>query len=376
MLATIAGILLLFLAFGDAFEAMVLPRRITRRWRLTRFFYRPTWSLWRSAALRLPPGRYRQNAFSIFGPFSVLALFGCWIFLLINGFALVCWGQQTLKSPDSHDFRQYLYHSGETFFTLGYGDVTPVTYTGKFIAVLEAGFGFGFMAIIIGYLPVLFQAFSHREQAIALLDARAGSPPTASELLRRARRPESCREIERFLSEWEVWSAELLESHLSFPVLGYYRSQHDNQSWLSALSTILDSSAVLLATGSDASRRRAELTFAMARHTSVDLCLVFGLRVTEMPCERITLDELRTILSNSFEQSADPADVFQKLTALRELYEPFLLALSDHFSLFLPRFVPDGAKPDNWQTSAWTKRAPGITELPAAGLHAGDHFGQ
>jgi hypothetical protein len=376
MLATIAGILLLLLALGDAFEAMVLPRRITRRWRLTRLFYRPTWSLWRRATLRFPPGRYRQNAFSIFGPLSVLALFGCWIFLLINGFALICWGQQTLSGANGHDYRQYLYHSGETFFTLGYGDLTPVTYPGKLIAVLEAGCGFGFMAIIIGYLPVLFQAFSHREQAIALLDARAGSPPTASELLRRARRPDNCREIERFLTEWEAWSAELLESHLSFPVLGYYRSQHDNQSWLSALSTILDTSAILLVTGSEASRRRAELTFAMARHTSVDLCLVFGLRVTEMPCERITTAELRTILSNSFEQPADPADVFQKLTALRELYEPFLLALGNHFSLFLPRFVPDGAKPDNWQTSAWTKRAPGITELPAAGLRAGDHFGQ
>jgi hypothetical protein len=375
MLATLAGVVLLLLAFGDAFEAMVLPRRVTRRWRLTRLFYRPTWALWRGTALRLPAGRYRQNAFSIFGPLSVLGLFGCWIVLLINGFALISWGQHTLAGEAGHDFRQCLYHSGETFFTLGYGDVTPVTYTGKLLAVVEAGCGFGFMAIIIGYLPVLFQAFARREQSIALLDARAGSPPTASELLRRSRRPESCREIERFLSEWEVWSAELLESHLSFPVLGYYRSQHDNQSWLSALSTILDTSAVLLVTGSDASRRRAELTFAMARHTSVDLCLVFGLRPTEPLRARLTPDELHTILSASFEQPGDPADQFQRLASLRELYEPFLVALGNHFCLLLPRFVPDEAKPDNWQTSAWTKRAPGITELPAGGLRADKHFG-
>ncbi|HEY4232374.1 MAG TPA: potassium channel family protein, partial [Lacipirellulaceae bacterium] len=227
MFATLAGVLLLLLALGDAFEAMVLPRRVTRRWRLTRLFYRPAWVLWRNAALRLPAGRNRQNAFSIFGPLSVLGLFGCWIFLLIHGFALIYWGQHTLAGDTGGEFRQCLYHSGETFFTLGYGDVTPATYSGKYLAVVEAGTGFGFMAIVIGYLPVLFQAFSRREQNIALLDARAGSPPTAGEVLRRSRRPESCREIERFLVEWEAWSAELLESHLSFPVLGYYRSQHD-----------------------------------------------------------------------------------------------------------------------------------------------------
>ena len=85
------------------------------------------------------------------------------------------------------------------------------------LAVVEAGIGFGFMAIVIGYLPVLYQAFSRRERSIALLDARAGSPPTAGELLRRSGNPAQCAEIERFLAEWEVWAAELLESHLSYP---------------------------------------------------------------------------------------------------------------------------------------------------------------
>jgi Ion channel len=376
MLATIAGVLLLLLALGDAFEAMVLPRRITRRWRLTRMFYRPTWYFWRGAALKFPPGRHRQNVFSIFGPLSVLALFGCWICLLIFGFALICWDQHTLAIEAGRDFRQCLYHSGETFFTLGYGDLTPVTYTGKLLSVIEAGTGFGFMAIIIGYLPVLFQAFSKREQAIALLDARAGSPPTAAELLRRARHAEDCREIERFLAEWELWSAELLESHLSFPVLGYYRSQHDNQSWLSALSTILDASAILLVTAGEDGRRRAELTFAMARHASVDLCLIFGLSPPESAQERITVGEYKTILTAAYMQTEMTDDQFERLSSLRELYEPFLAALAKHFSLFLPRFVPEvAATPDNWQRSPWTKRAPGITELPAGGTGPDKHFG-
>jgi hypothetical protein len=374
MFATLAGCLIILLALGDAFEAMVLPRRVTRYWRLTRIYYRPVWWIWRCGCLLLRPGRYRQNALSVFGPLSILGLFLCWIFLLIHGFALVYWGQHTLPGDAGGDFRQCLYHSGETFFTLGYGDVTPANYPGKMMAVAEAGTGFGFMALIIGYLPVLFQAFSRREQSIALLDARAGSPPTAGELLRRSRRPESCKELVRFLAEWEAWSAELLESHLSFPVLGYYRSQHDNQSWLAALSTILDTSAVLLVTGDSECRRRAELTFAMARHACVDLCVIFWLPPIPVTHERLTTEEFAKLMPQKPLPPSANDDQAARLSELRKLYEPFLAALADYFCLSFPSFYPDHPVPDNWQTTAWTKRAPGITELPSI-ASASEHFG-
>ena len=121
----------------------------------------------------------------------------------------------------------------------------------EFLAVAEAGLGFGFLAVIIGYLPVLYQAFSAREQTIALLDARAGSPPTAGEFFKRILPGDGVDDVGRFFDEWERWCADLLDSHLSFPVLGFYRSQHDNQSWLSALAFILDASAAVLALGQD-----------------------------------------------------------------------------------------------------------------------------
>src|SRR6185503_625334 len=77
-----------------------------------------------------------------------------------------------------------------------------------------------------------------------------------------------------FLAEAERWAAEVLEGHLSFPVLGYYRSQHDNQSWLAALACALDASALLLTVADGTDRTQARLTFAMARHALVDLGLV------------------------------------------------------------------------------------------------------
>ena len=137
-------------------------------------------------------------------------------------------------------FRTDLYMSGTTFFTLGLGDVTPVTAMTRLIAVCEAGTGFGFLAIAISYLPTFYTAFSQREVNISLLDARAGSPPTAGELLRRHGRGRIQDGLGDFLQEWEVWSAQLMETHLSYPVLCFFRSQHDNQSWLAAFTAILD----------------------------------------------------------------------------------------------------------------------------------------
>jgi hypothetical protein len=181
--------------------------------------------------------------------------------------------------------------------------------------------------------------------------------------------------MERFLAEWEVWAAELLESHLSFPVLSYYRSQHDNQSWLAALAVVLDASAVQVVTGSEGCRRRAELTFAMSRHACVDLCLVFWLPPVEPTHERLSPLELNRLFSPESGPSGLNPEQTERLRELRVLYEPFLAALSSFFCFSLPRFFPDRQGPDNWQTSAWTKRAPGFTDLAAGNIPANEHFG-
>lgn len=372
MLAVVVGIIIVLVAMADSFESVVLPRRIGRRLRPARLYYLTAWRMWRSLRNLIPAGRRREYFLSVFGPLSMLGLFACWAGAMIVGFALIHSGAQSLLPEAIDDFRRYLYASGETFFTLGYGDVTPATYFGKFIAVVEAGSGFGFMAIVIGYLPVLYQAFSRREHSIALLDARAGSPPTVAELLRRADPSKDSAEYMGFLSEWEAWSAELLESHLSFPVLSFYRSQHDNQSWLAALAVALDTSAILLVAGDERIRRRAELTFAMARHAVVDLCLVIWLPPRDPAHDRLAADECDRLLPNP--DSADlRAAQKVRLNELRELYEPFLAALAGFYCFFLPRFYPERAAPDNWQTSAWTKRAPGLTDL--SGVPGDEHFG-
>src|SRR4029079_18882956 len=145
---------------------------------------------------------------------------------------------------------------------------------GRFVSVVETANGLGLFAVVISYLPVLYQSFSRRETSISLLDARAGSPSSAVELIRRHCRNGESAELTKLLGEWERWSAELLESHLSYPVLCYFRSQHDNQSWLRAVTTVLDTCALVMVGLKDGPAWQARMTFAMTRHAVVDIAQV------------------------------------------------------------------------------------------------------
>jgi hypothetical protein len=372
-LLTLASLAVILLILMEGFETMVLPRQVTRRYRMVRYFYRGLWVIWRTVALRLPRGKLREAFLSRFGPLSLLLLLATWVAGLIVGFALLSWSLGiTLQAPEKQpDFVTYLYWSGVTFFTLGYGEVVPLSAGGRVLAVVEAGVGFGFMAIIIGYLPVLYQAFSRREATIGLLDARAGSPPSAAQWLLRLGRAGNLASVDGILAEWERWSAELLESHLSFPVLSFYRSQHDNQSWLAALTAMLDACALLLVGVKGNNPYQAQLTFAAARHAAVDLALVFRTPPLAPEADRLGEGQLRRLRQELHKAGLDPregAGVDAKLCELRGMYEPFVNALARYFLLTLPAIDPEPSA-DNWQRSAWLRRAPGIGSLPVVGAN-------
>ncbi len=315
--------------------------------------------------------RREQTFLSVFGPLSLFGLFALWAAGLTFGFGLL----HHALAPREAGLWESVYLSGTTFTTLGYGDVTPTVPASRALAVVEAGTGFGFFAVVIGYLPVLYQAFSRRETFIALLDARAGSPPAAGRMLLRTPPDGDGGGLTGFLAEAERWAAEVLEGHLSFPVLGHYRSQHDNQSWLAALACVLDTSAMLLTVVEGADRTQARLTFAMARHTVVDLGLILRKR-PESPAEdrlpEARLGELLAALRTAGVKVRDDAVARTRLAELRGLYEPFVAGLATHFRLIVSAVWPTDEKPDNWQTSAWMRRADPLTALGADPTD--DHF--
>jgi Ion channel len=302
----------------------------------------------------------REIFLSFYGPVSLVFLLIVWAVGLILGFALLHQSLDTpMKTEDGgRGFLTDLYLSGSTFFTLGAGDVLAKGWTGRALMILQAGIGLGFLAIVIGYLPVLYQAFSRRELNISLLDARAGSPSTAAELLIRHFDGDVFVELSTFLRDWERWSAELLESHLSYPVLAYYRSQHSNQSWLSALTTILDVSALVMVGIEGVPEHQAKLTFAIARHAVVDIAHVFNTSPHELHRDRLPADELARLRENLAThgisvQSGHAAD--EKLRALRHMYEPYVHSLSTYLLMPLPGWQIGSQSSDNWQTSAWER---------------------
>jgi hypothetical protein len=352
------GVALILIVLGDAFETIVLPRRVTRWVSLARLFYQYTWLSW-SRGVRLIFSKKRQEALlSWYGPLSLLLLLILWATCLVIGFGLVHWASgSVIKSQyESINFSTYLYLSGTTFFTLGIGDVVPTTTFGRGLIAFEAGMGFGFLALVIGYLPVLNQSFSRREVNISLLDARAGSPPTATEMLRRHSHDCGMEELQQLFREWERWSADLLESHLSYPVLAFFRSHHDNQSWLAALTAVLDASAFATVSLEGHCEHQAQLTFAITRHTVVDLAQVFNCPPRKLKRDRLPSEELarmRTILKEAGLKLREGDAVDQKLSELRRMYEPYVYSLSHYLRIAIPSWVPKGGHIDSWQTSAW-----------------------
>jgi hypothetical protein len=302
--------------------------------------------------------KQREKTLSLFGPLSLFFLLGIWATVLILGYALIFWGthSQLVIAGEPLTFWSYLYMSGVTFFTLGYGDVTPVMPFGRFLAVVETANGFGLFAVVISYLPVLYQSFSRREASISLLDARAGSPTSAVELLRRHYVKQNFDELTKLLTEWERWSAGLLESHLSYPVLCYFRSQHDNQSWLRAITTILDACALVMV-GLDGPAWQARMTFAMTRHAVVDIAQVLRTKPGEAESCLDRLSEtdfkrVRLILTeNGIELPS--GDIESRLCELRAMYEPYVFALSEQLLMPLPPWILPEDAIDNWKTSAW-----------------------
>jgi hypothetical protein len=373
ILAVVVGVIGVVLILGDTFETIVLPRRVTRRVRLTRLFYVWTWAPIAGLARRVPPGKKRDRYLAFYGPLSLILLLLVWAFGLLLAFGLLQWGLGTLlhvPEDGAHGLWTYVYMSGVIVFTLGFGDVYPLDTLGRFLAVVEAGTGFGFLAAVIGYLPVLYQSFSRREVSISMLDARAGTPPTAAELLRRHVEAAHLEGVGELLKDWEHWAADLMESHLSYPVLCYYRSQHDNQSWLASLVCVLDTCALVMVGVDGAHEWQARLTFAMARHALVDISQIFGTRPVAFERERMNdaeLASLRSALKGWGLNLRAGADADDRLRSLRRLYEPYANGLSCHLLIPLPPWLPDHARADNWQTSAYDRRAlAGVTPAAAA----------
>jgi hypothetical protein len=351
------GALLVVLMLLEIFLAFLVPQRVRRGPRIVRSVREFAWRPWRWLAHALPD-RAADTMLGLYGPLSLILNLALWMLGLVVGYAALQWaGGSHLAAGSDVSFGHDLYFSAATLVSSGTGTLSAQTGFARAVQVTDAATGLLTLAIVIGYLPALFQAYSKREATVSQLDARAGSPPTAGRLVIRATRRGGWPAINDYLGDWEPWTAELMESHLSYPILASYRSQHVNQSWLAALCTVLDSCALTVAAAPVGTVDAARYTFAIARHAVADLSYTFRTEPTSPPVDRLPMASLEHLIAvlrgGGVEIDEDLATIFARLVRMRQLYEPYVYALAQKLTLTVPEWTAPESPTDNWRTTEW-----------------------
>ncbi len=361
MIRILVGVLggaLVVLMLLEIFVTFLLPRRVKRDPRIVRFVFAYAWRPWRRVARTLPP-QAADTMLGIYGPFGVVLNLMLWVAGMMLGYACLQWAAGSHLGPmhGAVDFGDDLYFSAATMTTDGPSSLTAQTSFARFVQVLDAASGLAVLAIVIGYLPSLYQAFSRREATVSQLDARAGSPPSAGRLVVRSTQTGGWPALNAYLGEWETWVAELMETHLAYPVLAYFRSQHVNQSWLSAMCTVLDTCAFTIAAAPKGTVDASRFTYAIARHAVVDLSYSFHVEPTPPAAERLSGEDVAELVRQlgeiGVEPGADLATIEERVARIRGSYEPYVNALGRRLELPMPPWLAPESPTDNWRTTQW-----------------------
>jgi hypothetical protein len=338
------GLLVWLGVIWDGFATIVLPRTVAPMKRLSGRFNRWSWRLWTSVGRRIAQPDRQLIFLAVYGPISVILLLVIWGGLIIVAFAMIYQGLGPRLQGESGPlgFGALLYTSASTFLTLGLGDVTSTDPIARSFFTLEAGTGYVFLGLLITYMPVLEQAYGAREAGNLLIHSRAGHPPGAIKFLHRYSPPDRQEILRSNLREAERWMAEIHQSHLSHPVLSFYRAQHWGQSWLVSVTTLLDSCALLIVGGEGIPAEQAKLTYRMGLHLLKDLTEALGLAADHRGRGRLTEADLPALIA-ALEASAIPwtiglRETVQLLRLVRR-YEVYVMPLSEWLVIPLPAWV-------------------------------------
>jgi len=323
-----AGIVILLWTLLDVFRTLVMPRAARGRSRLSRILFRAFWRPWRWVGVRRKTVQARERVLAGAAPFFFFLLLVGWVSFALLGYALILWSPAFVDGIErgGDSFSDALYVAGSSLFTLGFGgDVTGAT---RAVVVAAGATGLGLFAVVIAYLPVLYQAFNRREVGVLLLDARAGSPPSGPELLHRMGSAGVASSLPDLFAEWERWVADVLETHMSYPLLTVFRSPHDNTSWITSLGSVLDAATLIITSVDDEPDERAKLLYGTGVHAVEDL--FYYLRLTERETV-IQRDEFEDVLDDMKEDGfvVRPLDeAYERFTEKRAKYAPRLDAIA------------------------------------------------
>ncbi len=279
----VVGLVVTLATFFDLFQSVVLPRPSINRFIFVRVLFFGTWSIWRWIGRRFRNAARRETWLAAFGPAAVIGMFLTWALAFLLGYALILDGLRTQIRPQLTSFGEALYLSATTIVPLSYGDFVPEGGIARLAIILESATGIGVAALVITLLFSLYESFQDREELVVTLDAIAGAPPSGVHLLETVAERGLHDELVKTFSDWRQWSAAVLESHLAYPVLFYFRSSHDNEAWLNSFGAVMDAAALVISTVDEDVEGPARLMFTVGYHLVEDMAWSFGYHGSEDP---------------------------------------------------------------------------------------------
>lgn len=331
------GLLLVLLALNDVFQSVVVPRAVPRRFRVSFYAWRWAWIAWPALAWKLHAGdgERRENFLAAFAPAMLVGLLVLWGCMLIAGYGAIFWGLRGGLTPAVHSLGVATYFAGTSMTTIGFGDVAGKTLGTRFFSILAGATGLGLFSIITAYLFALFGSFQTRESFVVMLGARTGTPPSGVDLLAIAGYSSTLGDLDVLLLEAQRWTAQIMESHLAYPVLAYFRSSHDYQSWVGTLGTLLDASTLLMTTVEGVPSGEARIFYNLGRHATHDLARHLAILPENVTpgLERGEFETACNRLARSGYRLHDRDAAWERFATMRSTYAPHINALARFFEI-------------------------------------------
>jgi hypothetical protein len=337
----LAGACIVFFLLLDVFLSVVVPRAVGRRFRLSAYLTVPVWFCWRSAALRFSDSEKREDFLATYAPLVLVGLLATWVAGLVLGYGLLLFAVREELRPIP-GFGGALYFAGTSLLTIGYGDVVPAQAFARMVSVVAATSGLAVLALVTAFLFQIFAAFQQREVFVVTLGTRAGAPASGVTLLENYARLGIATDLDDLFEEGQRWSAQVLETHMAYPILSYFRSSHDYESWVSALGALLDATTLLLTTIDGTPAGHAELMNVMGRHAARDLGHYFRLESgSNIGVERAEFDAARDRLVASGYRVTEADAAWESFARLRSTYATVLDSMARYWRIPPAQWVGD-----------------------------------
>jgi Ion channel len=341
----ISGVLVVLLILLDVFLTVVVPRRAPRLLRSTRVsgnLIPRLWRVWRGIGLGLGSTEQREAFLGTFGALVVIVLLIVWVAGLIFGYGLILHALWAQVRPPPENLGAAMYFAGESMLTIGFGEIVAVGGVARLMTLVAAATGLGLFALVITLLFTLYGSFQRREVAVVVLEASAGAPPSGVSLLETYAQLGILHDLPRVFADWRAWSAEVLDSHLAYPALAYFRSSHDNDSWISSLGAVMDAGTLVLTTIEGGPKGWAKLHRAVGAHCLEDLVQAFRLTAEpEVGLERDEFDEARRRLERAGFTLRDPEESWTSFARLRSEYAGRVNALAHYWATPPAQWIGD-----------------------------------